>query len=183
MADTERERDHLFAWLEGLDDLSYYDLLGVEQDATADAVQEAFHAFCATFHPDGHVARPDDERGALSTIFKRGTEAYSVLGDPALRAQYDEQLATPGSPQPPRASLSPHSRPPRSRAPGVRAPLEDTVRSPSARPFARRAEELMGQGDLRQAKLQLVMANHMDPGNESLEAALRDIEAKLGSPK
>ena len=29
------------------------------------------------------------------------------------------------------------------------------------------------EGDLRQAKLQLVMANHMDPGNEALEAALQ----------
>jgi len=33
---------------------------------------------------------------------------------------------------------------------------------------------------LRQAKLQLVMANHMDPGNETLEAALREIDATLG---
>jgi hypothetical protein len=57
------------------------------------------------------------------------------------------------------------------------------VRSPSARPFARRAEELLRSGDLRQAKLQLVMANHMDAGNETLEAALKDVESKLGSPK
>jgi hypothetical protein len=38
------------------------------------------------------------------------------------------------------------------------------------------------KGDLRQAKLQLVMANHMDPGNETLEAALRDVEGKLARP-
>ena len=41
------------------------------------------------------------------------------------------------------------------------------------------AEELLGKGDLRQAKLQLVMANHMDPGNAALEQALRDVEARL----
>jgi hypothetical protein len=63
------------------------------------------------------------------------------------------------------------------------APLEDSVRSPSARPFARRAEELIGKGDLRQAKLQLVMANHMDPDNEALETALRDLDLRLASPK
>ena len=57
------------------------------------------------------------------------------------------------------------------------------MRSPSARPFARRAEELIGKGDLRQAKLQLVMANHMDPDNEALETALRDLDMKLASPK
>ena len=53
------------------------------------------------------------------------------------------------------------------------------MRSPSVRPFARKAEELLRKGDLKQAKLQLVMANHMEPGNEALEAALRDLEGKL----
>lgn len=177
------ERDRLFAWLGSLDDLSYYDLLGVDRGASVDEIQQAFHAFCDNFHPDGHMARADDERQALSTIFKRGTEAYAVLGDPGLRAQYDAQLEAPGSPRPPRASLSPHARRARSRIPGAATPLEDAVRSPSARPFARRADELVGQGDLRQAKLQLVLANHKDPGNEELEAALRDLEARLVAPK
>jgi curved DNA-binding protein CbpA len=133
------------------------------------------------------MARDPGQRDAVGTIFKRGAEAYAALCDPRLRSQYDEQLAVlPGPSAPPRISFSPHSRPPSSVRPSVRAagaPLEDSVRSPSARPFARRAEELVRKGDLRQAKLQLVMANHMDPENESLEAALRDLEAKLGSPK
>jgi curved DNA-binding protein CbpA len=168
----------VFAWLEALDELSYYELFGLERGATPDDIQAAFHVFCDTFHPDGHVARDDEERRALTTIFKRGTEAYAVLVDPGLRGQYDEQLATVASPRPPRVSFSPLARAP-SRAPGVAAPLEESVRSPSARPFARRAEELLGKGDLRQAKLQLVMANHMDPGNVALEQALRDLEARL----
>jgi curved DNA-binding protein CbpA len=168
----------VFAWVEALDDLSYYELFGLETEATPDEIQAAFHVFCETFHPDGHIAWDDDERRALTTIFKRGTEAYSVLGDPALRAQYDAQLSAKASPRPPRVSFSPLARSP-SRMPGAAAPLEETVRSPSARPFARRAEELLGKGDLRQAKLQLVMANHMDPGNEALELALRDLEARL----
>jgi curved DNA-binding protein CbpA len=170
--------EKVFAWLEVLDELTYYEVFGIEREATPDEVHAAFHAFCDTFHPDRHLARSDDERAALSAIFKRGTEGYLVLADAVLRARYDEQLAThPGAP--PRLSLSPLSRPPHSsRAPGGAA-LEDAVRSPSSRPFARRAEELIRKGDLRQAKLQLIMANHMDPENEVLEAALRDVEAKL----
>ncbi len=172
----------VLAWVDALDDLSYYELFAIDPSATSDDVQAAFHAFCASFHPDGHVARAPRERQGLATIFKRGTEAYSVLIDPALRAQYDAQLAVPGSPRPPRVSFSPLSRPP-SRGPTAPASLEDAVRAPSARPFARRAEELVARGDLRQAKLQLVMANHMDPGNPVLEQTLRDLESKLGSPK
>jgi curved DNA-binding protein CbpA len=175
--------DHLYDWLDALDEMSYYDLFGLRRDASADEVHDAFHGFCDMFHPDRHAGSGDEERHAVLTIFKRGTEAYGVLGDPGLRAQYDAQLAaTPGSPHPPRVSFSPLSRPPSTRAPGTRAPLDESVRAPSARPFARRAEELLAKGDLRQAKLQLVIANHMDAGNETLEAALRDLDEKLGLP-
>lgn len=171
----------VFAWLEVLDQLTYYELFGIASEAKTDEVREAFHEFCDTFHPDRHIARSLDERGALSTIFKRGTEAYLVLSDGALRGRYDEQLAVRPSGRPLRMSFSPISRSPSNRTPDSKQPaaLDDAVRTPSARPFARRADELLRKGDLRQAKLQLVMANHRDPGNVVLEAALRDIEAKL----
>ncbi|HEY5243699.1 MAG TPA: DnaJ domain-containing protein, partial [Polyangiaceae bacterium] len=178
-----RSAEYVFAWLAVLDDLTYYDLFGVNRHATPDDIQAAFHVFCDTLHPDRHVGRDPDQRDAVGTIFKRGAEAYAALCDDRLRGQYDEQLDLRPSPRaPPRISFSPLSRPPSLRAP-ANAALEDSVRSPSARPFARRAEELIGKGDLRQAKLQLVMANHMDPDNEALETALRDLDMKLASPK
>jgi DnaJ-class molecular chaperone len=176
------ESEYVFAWLEVLDELTYYELFGVAPGASADDVHGAFHAFCDTFHPDRHIDRPTEERAALSTIFKRGTEAYDVLSDPGLRSQYDAQLAVGPTPRPPRITFSARSRSPTS-GPASGAPLEDSVRSPSARPFARRAEELLRKGDIRQAKLQLVMAAHMDPDNVALEAALRDVDEKLGSSK
>jgi curved DNA-binding protein CbpA len=174
--------DYLLAWRDLLDELTYYELFGVAPGADADSVRAAFHVFCDTFHPDRHVGLGSSHHQAAGAIFMRGTEAYSVLSDPGLREQYDQTLAHDRSPRPPRITFSPLSRPPASRA-SARAPLEESVRSPSARPFARRAEELVGKGDLRQAKLQLVMANHMDPGNEALESALKDIEEKLAPPK
>ena len=173
--------EHVFGWFEALDDLSYYELFGVAQTAAVDEIHAAFHVFCDTFHPDRHVPRPDDERSAVLAIFKRGTEAYAVLSDAGLRGQYDEQLAHRPSARPPRITFSPLSRPPTARPP-TGGPVEDYVRNAAARPFARRADELVRKGDLRQAKLQLVMANHMDPDNEALEAALHDLEQKL-SPK
>jgi DnaJ-class molecular chaperone len=165
-------------WLHVLDELTYYELFGIAAEASPDDVRSAFHAFCDAFHPDRHFARPDHERSAVSTIFKRATEAYLVLSDPGLRGHYDAQLTAHEHALPQRISFSSRSRPPPSVAAGA-AKLEDSVRSPTARPFARRAEELIRAGDIRQAKLQLVMANHMDPQNEALETALRDIEARL----
>jgi DnaJ-class molecular chaperone len=172
----------IFAWLQVLDELTYYELFGIASEANPDEVRQAFHEFCDTFHPDRHVDRPYDERQALSAVFKRGTEAYLVLTDVSLRGHYDAQLAVRPSGRPQRMPFSSLSRPPSSRAPSATS-LEDAVRSSSARPFARRAEELVRKGDLQQAKLQLVMANHRDPGNEILETALRDVESKLAQPR
>jgi curved DNA-binding protein CbpA len=166
------------AWLEVLDELTYYELFGLDPGAGEDDVRNAFHVFCDTFHPDRHFNRVPQEREALSAIFKRGTEAYLVLGDVGLRGHYDAELAIRPEVVPPRIRFSSHARPALSQAPGA-ASLEDAARSAAARPFARRADELIHAGDLRQAKLQLVMANHLDAGNELLAEALKEIEARL----
>jgi DnaJ-class molecular chaperone len=169
------------AWLSVLDDLTYYELFALLPGAGADDVRRAFHDFCDAFHPDRHVARNGDERAALSVIFKRGTEAYVVLSDDGLRRRYDDELMAAGAARPPRISAA-LSRPPSRQSTGPKR-LEDAAQSSAARPFARRAEELIDAGDFRQAKLQLVMANHMDPGNVALEEALRRVEAKLAERK
>jgi curved DNA-binding protein CbpA len=165
------------AWLEVLDDLTYYELFGLDPRAGADDVRAAFHVFCDTFHPDRHFGRPAPERDAASTIFKRGTEAYLVLGDVGLRGHYDAELSARPKSLPPRIRFSSHARPARSVAPEA-VKLEDSA-SAMARPYARRAEELIRAGDLRQAKLQLVMATHFDRDNEVLVAALQEVEARL----
>jgi curved DNA-binding protein CbpA len=183
MQKVSESGEFIFAWLRVLDELTYYELLEVQPTASGDQIRTAFHRFCDTFHPDRHVARSSNERDALLAIFKRGTEAYLALADVGLRSQYDEQLASMEQRQPPRISHTVRSRPPPSQAPGAARRLEEAARSPSSRPFARRADELIEAGDLRQAKLQLVMANHLDPGNADFESALRQIEARLAGPK
>src|SRR5579859_5746248 len=112
----DRSGEFVLAWLRVLDDLTYYELFGVDAQASADEVRAAFHVFCDTFHPDRHFSRPAAQRQALATIFKRGTEAYVVLSDIGLRAHYDAQIATRAGQRPTRLSISHLSRPPSSRA-------------------------------------------------------------------
>ena len=172
----------LFEWLKLLDSLDYYELLfELNPDAPPEDVKRAFHAFAATFHPDAHPTRTDEEKRALDTIFKRGTEAYAVLSDPDLRAEYDAAFAKAAateSGRPPRMVTIPPTYP---RASSDARSLEDIVRTRSAVPFARRAAELIEAGDLRQAKLQLVIAKFRDPGNDALEAYIRALDAKLNA--
>ncbi|MBL9109850.1 MAG: DnaJ domain-containing protein [Myxococcales bacterium] len=172
---TTMDAQALSGWLAVLDKLSYYDLLGVPKSATHDDLRRAFHAFAETFHPDAHRARPPNEQGAVETIFKRGAEAFRVLSEPGLRAQYDQALTLVTDQGSARAAVATRTVTTNSIAPAP-ARLLDTVRSPGARPFVLRAEELAKKGDFKQAKLQLTMALHMERGNVRLEAFAKELD-------
>jgi DnaJ domain len=175
--------DAIRQWLAALDSISYYELFRVEPKATADDVRNAFHAFAESFHPDAHQWRHPTEQAAIGYIFRRGTEAYRVLSDPQLRFRYDEAVAN-GILRPenlivetdgPRAA----SMAPPNAAGGLGNRPTDKVRTPGARPFVLRAEELAKKGDPQQAKLQLVMAMHMDRGNPALETFAKELDEAI----
>ena len=187
--------DAIRQWLAALDSMSYYELFRIEKDASPDALRNAFHAFAESFHPDSHHWRHPTELAAIGYIFKRGTEAYRVLTDPQLRFRYDEALAN-GILRPESIVIDPDGPRSQSMSPlgaagavtgALGNRLIDKVRTPGARPFVLRVEELAKKGDPQQAKLQLVMAMHMDARNPALEAYAKEldeaIKAKAGEAK
>jgi DnaJ-class molecular chaperone len=178
----------LVAWETELDSLSYYDLLGIAPDAPPPDVQAAFHSFCEHFHPDAHRSRSEAERAILLKLFHRGVEAYRVLSNFQTRDHYDASLPRGILRQ---GSLPPYA-PPTSYAPASYAPAsgqnsagpsgaprkmrwEDLPTNASARPFARRAEELLNAGDKAQARLQLSLAVSKDPECSELRAILDEL--------
>ncbi len=172
------DREALRAWLVQLDQMTYYQLLGTRNGATVDEITARFHDFSRIFHPDQHLTRRDDERNAIGRIYRRGAEAYRTLLDPTLRIHYDQGLSRgemrldsarvpAGAGGGGMASVAP--RPVR---------LEDQVKSPGARNFVRRAEELAKRGDVGQAKLQIKLALNMDPGNPALLEFERSLTKK-----
>lgn len=62
----------------------YYEILGVSRDATEKEIKKAYRKLAREFHPDLH---PNDPKAEAR--FKDINEAYSVLGDPKKRADYD----------------------------------------------------------------------------------------------
>ena len=62
----------------------YYQLLGVDRDASSETIKKAFRRLARATHPDANPGDPDAE-----AHFREVAEAYEVLSDPDRRAQYD----------------------------------------------------------------------------------------------
>lgn len=63
---------------------SFYDVLGVSKDASADEIKSAYRKLARQYHPDLH---PGDVEAANK--FKEISEAYDTLSDPKKKAEYD----------------------------------------------------------------------------------------------
>ena len=68
---------------------TFYDVLGVKKDATADEIKKAFRKLAVKYHPD---AGGDEQK------FKEISEAYETLGDEKKRREYDQMLMFGGMP-------------------------------------------------------------------------------------
>jgi molecular chaperone DnaJ len=60
----------------------YYNILGVDKNASQEEIKRAFRKKAHEYHPD--------KAGGDEAKFKEINEAYQVLGDPKKRAQYDQ---------------------------------------------------------------------------------------------
>ena len=63
----------------------YYEVLGVQKNASDDELKKAFRKMAKQYHPDIHPGDKDAE-----AKFKEINEAYDVLSDPQKRANYDQ---------------------------------------------------------------------------------------------
>ena len=70
----------------------YYQILGLAKNATADQIKKTYRKLAMQYHPDRNPGKED----WANEKFKEINEAFSVLGDPEKRRQYD-QFGTVGN--------------------------------------------------------------------------------------
>jgi curved DNA-binding protein CbpA len=156
-----------------LDDLDYYHLLGVKQQAGISDIRKAFLSIAAKFHPDRNRDADDKVQKALYDIFKRLNEAYRILCNTEQRQQYNASLAE-GKTRFEKTARS--KKGPRN--------VEDSIKNVQARQFYRQAAQELKNGNLVQAQLHIQVAQSRERGNKIINQLAGQInEAKATQKK
>lgn len=69
---------------------TFYSILGVTLNSTAEEIKKSYLRLAQKYHPDRHFS-PEDKSKA-NERFAKITEGYRVLSDEKLRAEYDKSL-------------------------------------------------------------------------------------------
>jgi DnaJ-class molecular chaperone len=155
-----------------LDQLSYFDLLGVPSGASVAEIRAAFYRMSKDLHPDRyHRLENREMRDRLETIYARMCEGYRVLTTPEKRTTYLRML-TEG-----KKRLTSSDR--ESRAP---VSPEDSIKHEEAKKFFRLGMMSLGSKDWKGAAMNFNFAKSFEPNSAIIKQKLAEAQAGLPKP-
>ncbi|MDE1798659.1 MAG: J domain-containing protein [Candidatus Micrarchaeota archaeon] len=72
--------------MEAAKERKLYGILGVERSASGEEIRLAYRKLAKELHPDVNLDNP-----SAAERMKHVNAAYTILGDPELRARYDQR--------------------------------------------------------------------------------------------
>jgi Flp pilus assembly protein TadD len=84
-------RSEITSRFEKLEDLDYYQLLSIDDEAKANAIKASYLQAAKRYHPDAlaKAGLDDETRRQANNVFARISKAYSALSNKRQRAEYD----------------------------------------------------------------------------------------------
>lgn len=159
-----------------LESLDYYSLMRLSPEASSREVKDTYFEMALHFHPDRLIRHPDTQlKHEVYEIYKRLSEAFSVLSDPVSRRHYDTMLCEGRKLGNLRYNRQEHVL----FAADTYCAAAQTALGRRFLYFARRAEE---EGRLRTAHSYLSLALRQEPRNEEILHRVQTITERLRQP-
>lgn len=159
---TDEFWERTMALVADLDSRSYYQLLGVEPQAEAEAISSAYYLLVKTVHPDRHALETNpDRRKALVRLYARIGEAFRVLRSHERRRMYDAELAAGKK----RLDRDAEQR-------GRAKAAEPDPKTPHGKMLYDRGRQLIDEGDRKGGRAQLSLAAQFEPNSRVIRAAI-----------
>ena len=162
-----------------LDELDYYTLLGVADEASTHEVKRAFRTFARRYHPDRFAGEPEEMLANATRIYRRGAEALAVLTDPEQRRIYDAALAKGHMRLTGDVRDEAERQQRLAQRSGEPAPAQPAIKTLEAQTLFKRAVEASKREDWATAWKALRAAVAAEPGNEFLVTRFKQLDAKL----
>jgi curved DNA-binding protein CbpA len=87
---------HLKALASSIDGLDYFQILNLPSTATSTQIRTAYYGLARALHPDKFYHINEEElKRSVHKIYKRVTEAYTILKDEQKRARYLRDISGP----------------------------------------------------------------------------------------
>lgn len=154
--------DRILSVAKDINTTSYYELLGLEPDASADDVREAYYKLVRVLHPDRHARQSRERREALTKVYARIGEAHRVLSNPATRAEYDQGLG---------AGKQRHSETPKR---PLRNPADPS--NPQAKKLFEEGQRMFAAGNKKGARSRWELAQQFDRASRAIADALEQLD-------
>ncbi len=165
------ELSQLMAIAARIDQLNYYQLLGLSREASFSEIRGAYHKRARSIHPDRFFEFPDPEiRVSIDRIFKRVAEAYTVLRDDEKREFYNQGLEA----TPPRMRFTDKDQ-----QALLRSKKAITGTTPQGRKFYEKAQTLYEKKQVKMAIQSLRMACTFETNNSHFQTLLEQWEDEL----
>lgn len=173
MAIDERKKIEINSIARLLDELDYFQILKIPQNASNEVLKSAYFRESRNYHPDKYYNESPDVMSKVTAIFKRITEAYKILSDTETRAMYTDGIN--GS----------------NRAKSLRyvhgvlggPPKDDEGQTPMGKKYYQMGKMAFNNMDYKGAKINLMLALKMEQNNETFKKMLADVEDYLKGKK